>query len=298
MNIIPSGIKTLVTRNAAKGLQRVSRYSPELLVAGGIVGVVTGAILTGRAAVRTAPVSRWLKKEVETVREREDITQGEKNKDIAQLYVRTGLEITKEYVPAATFIVVGIACFLSAHGIMKKRNVALLAAYKTLEESYNSYREKVIEQLGEDKDLEYRFDVEEVDGKDENGKKTKLKRLVKGNKYSPYARFFDMDTSTLWSPAPEYNLMFLRSHEKFANDKLQRDGFLFLNDVYEALGLEKSPEGQLVGWLAEHRGIGDGYVSFGIFDDEDTFRVSALMDGSSDCILLDFNVDGVIWDQI
>jgi hypothetical protein len=57
---------------------------------------------------------------------------------------------------------------------------------------------------------------------------------------------------------------------------------LFLNDVYDMLGFKRTSNGQLVGWLK-----GDGnFVDF------------SMAQVSLEATLLDFNVDGVIYEQI
>lgn len=46
-----------------------------------------------------------------------------------------------------------------------------------------------------------------------------------------------------------YDKEFLATEEKFLNDKLKFEGFLFLNDVLEAIGFKKIKKGQLDGWM-------------------------------------------------
>ena len=110
-----------------------------------------------------------------------------------------------------------------------------------------------------------------------------------------YARLFD-DSCQGWSKDPEYNLTFLRTQERWANDVLRTKGYLFLNDVYDMLGIKRTKIGQIVGWIYDEKNpIGDNYIDFGI-DIEDNTEI-ADMDGNR-FILLDFNVDGNILDRI
>ena len=104
---------------------------------------------------------------------------------------------------------------------------------------------------------------------------------------SQYARFFD-DRCPGWSENPEYNIMFLKQQQNYLNAKLRNQGYLFLNDVYNQLGIPITAAGQCVGWLYdEDNPVGDNFVDFGT----NIFR------GGRD-ILLDFNVDGMIIDKI
>lgn len=111
---------------------------------------------------------------------------------------------------------------------------------------------------------------------------------------SEYARLFD-DSCQGWSKDPECNLAFLRTQERWANDVLRTKGYLFLNDVYDMLGIKRTKIGQLVGWIYNKDIQICNHVDFGI-DEEDNTEISD-MDGNR-CILLDFNVSGNILDRI
>lgn len=112
--------------------------------------------------------------------------------------------------------------------------------------------------------------------------------------YSPYAVFFD-ETSAAWTKNPEFNKLFLLRQQDFANEKLRHRGYLFLNEVYDMLGLPRTRAGQLVGWTHDEKNpCGDNYVDFGIFG----VRNSNFINGFEKSVLLDFNVDGNILDRL
>ena len=84
--------------------------------------------------------------------------------------------------------------------------------------------------------------------------------------------------------------------QNFLNEKLQTQGYLFLNDVYEMLGFDKVNYGQVVGWIFDQdHPIGDNYVDFGIWDIHDQQK-RRFVNGHERSIILDFNVDGPILD--
>ena len=84
--------------------------------------------------------------------------------------------------------------------------------------------------------------------------------------------------------------------ETFANDLLKARGRLFLNEVYRMLGIDETKAGQVVGWVYNpDNPTGDNFVDFGIYNMQRE-RVRAFVNGYEPNILLDFNVDGVIWD--
>lgn len=99
--------------------------------------------------------------------------------------------------------------------------------------------------------------------------------------YSKYAKIFD-ESNINWSKDQEVNLMFIKQCQKCADDLLKKKGTVFLNEVYEMLGLPRSQEGCVVGWHYDEKNpIGDNYIDF------DLSNVSVL-----NVIALDFNVDG------
>ena len=187
---------------------------------------------------------------------------------------------------------------------MQKRNAALSAAYLTVDKSFKEYKQRVIDRVGEEveKEIRYGIKAEEVAETvvDEDGNETTVTETVKmmnPNLYSDYARFFD-ESSPYWQKDPEYNLVFLKAQQQYANDLLKARGRLFLNEVYEMLGIEKSKAGQIVGWVYDPvNPIGDNFVDFGIYDMSKE-RVRAFVNGYEPNILLDFNVDGNVWDAM
>lgn len=120
--------------------------------------------------------------------------------------------------------------------------------------------------------------------------------VVDREKYdvSPYARWFD-DKSIAWSKDPENNKFFLLRQQDYANEKLKMRGYLFLNDIYDMLGIPRSKAGQVVGWIYDPTdATRDSYVDFGIFN----IRNRDFVNEYEGCLLLDFNVDGPILDRI
>ncbi|MCA1800666.1 MAG: DUF6353 family protein, partial [Actinobacteria bacterium] len=111
---------------------------------------------------------------------------------------------------------------------------------------------------------------------------------------SIYARYFD-EGSTVWSRERDYNRLRIRAIQNYANDMLKARGHLFLNEVYDELGLPRSRAGAVVGWVMSKSG--DNFVDFGIYNQENE-RARAFVNGQEQSILLDFNVDGVIYDLL
>lgn len=302
---------------------KMKKHSPEILMAAGVVGVVVSAVMACKATLKVEMVMEDTKEKMDKIHEAEatgftdageDYDKEDAKKDTVILYTQTCLKLAKIYAPAVTIGALSIASILASNNILRKRNVALAAAYATVDKSFKEYRNRVIEKFGQEVDRELKYNIKaekitatEVD--EETGKEKKVKKntfVVKPSDISGYARFFekytvDEDGNSIlnpnWSPINEYNILFLRAREKYANDLLISKKRLFLNEVYEMLGLPRTKAGQVVGWVYdESNPVGDNFVDFGLY--ADNLSYSDYANGFDPAILLDFNVDGNIWEMM
>lgn len=307
-------IMNKVSRTFNTATFTLKKHSPEILVIGGVIGVVASAVMACRATTKVSGIIEQNKKDIENVRKAvEDgeiltseglveYTEEDGKKDITIYRAKTGVALAKLYAPAVALGGLSIVGILTSNNILRKRNIALAAAYAAVDKSFKEYSDRVVDRFGEivDRELKYNIKpakVEEVVVDEETGKEKKVKKTVDvsdGNLASPYARIFDVGNK-YWEKDAEYNFMFLRSEQNFANDKLRADGHLFLNDVLVRLGFDKVPEGQIVGWIYDPEGDnGDNYVDFGIYDMRKE-STRDFIEGLERSIILDFNVDGDIW---
>ena len=295
-----ASLKPLATRGLGRTGLVLQKYSPEILTTVGIVGVVAAGVMASRATLKLKPILDVKNDRLEIAKSRRDDDQPENdytvenyNRDVAHTYIKTGLDIIKLYGPAVSLGIAGIVSIVSAHGILKRRNVALVAAVKAVESSFAEYRKKVAETIGDDAELDIHLNRHEEEFMDEETGKVGV-RVVEHEGHSPYAKFFD-PMSACWQKDANYNLMFLKTVQEQFNQQLQCTGHVFLNEVYKALDIPETPEGQAVGWVLGHGG--DEHVDFGIYNVYDEQK-RMFVNGHERSILLDFNVDGVIWDKI
>lgn len=295
MNLVPAAL----TRATSTLVLKTKANSPTILFGVGVVGVVATAVMASKATLKLEEVTEKHKESLETattLREkgRDDYTEEDYSKDLVYIYARSANDVFRLYGPTLVVGAISIACLAGSHHILTKRNAALTIAYKTIDEAFKQYRARVLEDQGPEKDREYRFGVSDtprIEAK--KGKKTKEVEPVGLGGLSGYARFFDESCSS-WSKTPEYNQVFLQAQQNYFNDRLRYKGHVFLNEVYDALGMERSPAGAVVGWIWE--GDGDNYIDFGIWDHKE--RAEAFRNGYERSVLLDFNVDGVIYKHI
>lgn len=284
---------------ASKTVMKLKKHSPEILVMAGIAGTVVSAVLACKATTKVAEILDETKGTMETgAINGQEYTTEDGKKDTVVVYAQTGMKLAKLYAPAIILGTLSITSILASNNILRKRNVALGAAYAAIDKSFKEYRGRVIERFGEQVDTELKYGIkakkfEEIEVDPETGKEKKVKKTVMvadPNLQSDYAVYFD-SKSRNYETNPDYNRMFLKAQQAFANDKLQTRGHLFLNEVLDDLDLPRTPAGQIVGWTKDGP---DGYVNFRIVEVERETE-----DGRHEpALLLDFNVEGNIWEKM
>ncbi len=306
----PTKIFNNMKSNLRKRTFKLRKSSPQIAIAVGITGMVVGTVMACRATTKVPELIDEKYDEIDKIEngdgeEYKDLDENQKNWEIVKVKTMACVKIAWAFTPAVAIDIVSILAITKGAMIFKNRQAALCAAYATLDSGYKSYRQRVAETYGEDVDREMQYGIKKVGVKEkvtgEDGKTKTVKKTIdvldNPNQYSMYARFFD-EASPYWDKVPQYNQMFLQIKQNEFNVKLQAEGFVFLNDVYEALGLPKSRAGQIVGWLYdEDNPLGDNYIDFGMYDVNKP-GARDFINGYERSILLDFNVDGPIIDYI
>ena len=295
------------TRTFNRAGLKLKKHSPEIMVTAGVIGVVASAVMACKATTKASSIVDEMKEEMDKIREAVDMVDEETyskedlKRDTSIVYLQTGVKFAKLYGASIALGTLSITSILVGHNILRKRNLALAAAYTAIDTSFKAYRGRVVERFGKelDKELRYNIKAKEVE-ETVIDKKTGEEKVVKKtidvadpNEYSDYARFFD-DGCNGWSKDPEFNLMFLKQQQSYANDLLKSRGHLFLNEVYDLLGIQRTKAGNIVGWIYDEKNpVGDNFVDFGIYDINRP-KNRDFVNGYERTIILDFNVDGDI----
>ncbi|QGJ89669.1 membrane protein [Gordonia Phage Odesza] len=269
-------------------LVQVQKSSPNTLFAAGIVGVVGTVVLSSKATLKAVEVNKETKNMLEQINglEHDDYSDKDRVRDKAVLYSQTAVTYMKLYAPTLVVGTLSIACLTQSHRVLTQRNMALGAAYAGVEKALNGYRERVIAEVGPEREAKIWQPVEKVDVIDAEGKKSKIEVATEEGG-SPYKVLFD-ESNVNWNKAHEYNQLFLNAQQNYANDLLRAKGHVFLNDVHDMLGLPRTKAGQIVGWVMD--GEGDNYIDFGFF--RNIHEGMRFVAGDERSIWLDFNVDG------
>jgi hypothetical protein len=295
----------------------LKKYSPEILTGVGITGTIASAILACKATLKCEALLDEHSEKIEKIEQCVELaeegkmtyTKEDERKDRVVTKVQTATNFVKLYGPSVTLMGASVGCILGAHHIMSKRNVALMAAYKLVEETFSKYRGRVVQELGESRDAHFRYGTDTVEDietvVDEEGKKKKVKHereeVGPNMNLTGFSRVFEEDKpdqyggwtgSTQWSKNHEANLTFLSFKQQYFNDMLVSRGFVTVNDVLDELGFPRTEAGMIAGW--RYKGTrGDGYISFQPKGIDGNWAYGKDGDG----IILDFNIDGCIFDS-
>lgn len=293
-------ISPSTTRQIGRTILILKKNSPHLFFAGGLLGSVASTFLACRATLKLEPMVDDIKTEIKNVKDRKenpslaangrDYSERDYVQDIMYVYGKSTKRLIKLYGPSVILGVASAGVLTGSHVQLTRRNSALTATAAALSKAYDDYRERVRDEVGNDKELALHRSLTEqqvtVDGK---------KELVQvtgdPSKWSPYARIFD-EISPNWQKDAELNRIFVQCQQNYANHLLQARGHVFLNEIYDSLGLERSRAGAVVGWVLN--GDGDSYIDFGLFEPGD----SRFINNIERSVVLDFNVDGIIYDKI
>ena len=285
------------TRFASRTLLHGKKSSPTILLGAGIVGFVSTIVLASRATMKVEPIVNDTIEYLDIIevgKRNGHLTRTQYHQQRATVILNQGAKVLHVYSPAIVVGFATIGCFVGSNVVLQRRNAALASAYAALDDSFQRYRSRVQKKYGIDEERS-------LYASDENGRalespeqQTDFSIPSNSQKLSPYARWFD-EMSSNWRRNADYNLLFLRSQQNYANHMLKSRGHVFLNEVYDMLDMPRSRAGAIVGWTLDPK-RGDCYIDFGIY--EPTEEKISFVNGHEKSILLDFNVDGIIYDRI
>ena len=297
----------------------IKKHSPEILVAAGIGTGIIAAIVACKQTIKANDIVAEARKSLQNIEDVKELaanneveyTEENEQEDRKTIGMQVAVGMVKTYALPVGLGILSITCILAGHHILKKRNVALAAAYSALSIDFMNYRKRVVDKYGKDVDFMLKNGLEKqivanqvVDPETGEVKETKEEVLTyEGDKLSQYARVFDEVGSTQWTPSADHNRAFLLMEQNYFNERIRTRGYIFLNEVYERLGFRPTKAGSVVGWVyqnADYEGI-----DFGIFTAH-TQKAAEFLEGTEPSIILDFNVqgdilslvtEGGVWDQ-
>ena len=201
-----------MTRAFGKAGLTCKKYAPEALIIAGVVGVVTSAIMACKATTKVNDIIEETKenthdlhlvataaglkeakdefsnediRKIDILSEKEDVknyTAQDLKKDTTIIYAQTAVKFIKLYGPSVVLGALSITSILASNNILRKRNVALAAAYATVDKGFKEYRSRVVERFGKDIDRELKYNIKakeiEETTKNAKGKEKTVKKSI------------------------------------------------------------------------------------------------------------------------
>lgn len=290
----------------------LKKHEPEILVVAGAIGTIGSTVLACRATLKVNEVLKEHKETINTIHEtaedeefKEKYTAEDEKKDVRLTYLQTGIKIAKAYAPAVILGTLSLGAMFASNNMLRKRNVALAAAYTAIDKSFKEYRGRVVDKYGEEVDNELRYGTKsekikttEIDP--ETGEEKTVKKEVKvadPNLESDFAMYFNRNTSEYYDDCYDYNLSMLRAKESYFTTILQTRGHVTLNEVLNSIGVESTQAGMVVGWYYDKKKSNDGDAGDAYVD----LRIKEVYldngDGTYEkTIVIDPNVQGSIFE--
>ncbi len=275
---------TFITRAVGAVNLAVKAHAPTLMVTGGVVSMGAAVVTASRKTLDLEEILAPAVAALETVEEATGKTGyvgGEFTPEKARgarykIYTKAGFELCKHYAVPGVLFIGGAGLVFGGHHIMVKRNAAMAVAFTTLQRALEKYRHSAREAMGPEFDrgmMEGYTNKEVID--DKSGAVETISTMDwESDFHDPYNRVFEQGESTLWQPDLGINKDFLDVQRSYAQQLLNRRGYLYLSEVYNSLGFDESPISRLVGW-----------------------RVKQLPDGTKNIPVVDFGLDRPIQDD-
>lgn len=251
--------------NAAKGCAKtgaviVKAHAPEILIVGGIAGF-GGTIYSAVMATNKAHDILDEKEEELAI-----LNDAEANHIYVEPAARerinrsTRWKLIKAYVPVGTMAACSIVMILGGYKIINGRYVGMVSAYKVLEGQFGRYRGNVIDEYGEEVDWRMLNNIkqetlEAARKEREDNKEIEADNKHKLTKTKPKTQYQDINSQIFDSHSERWKdywnaemmLDYLEIKENQLTDKLRINKVLFDNEIYDALGMPRTAEGQLLG---------------------------------------------------
>lgn len=280
------------------------KFAPQILLGAGVVGIVATTVLASKATLNLEEVLDKHRENIDLVNKgaeahpSTEYSSTHHKKDLTLVHLHTFKELGKLYALPVGLGILSISLIIGSHGVMYKRNVAAVAAYKTVESQFNRYRDRVRQEFGLDKDEEFARSYKSEGVRDEEGNES-VNIIIDGTTLNETLFFFD-PSNVNWKNSPEYNLSYVMAQQTFANQLLNSRGHVMLNDVLDGLGIQRCKEGNVLGWVLD-RGHAEGskFIDFGIIDCQSPeSRIFGTHGEEGPAIMLDIRTDGIVWDKI
>lgn len=311
LNTLFKAAQKSLCRMAGKAVYIAKEYKPEILITIGITSVVGGTIVACcETATKMKPVMDEFGEQLNRVKDdkqrSDEIAETNPDmvypikqyrKDITMVYRNLFLQSLKVYALAIILSSFGIACICRSNAIMRKRNIALGAAYTALDQAFKKYREEVKARYGEAVDEEIRLgihrDGDKLTMNDEQI--TKIKEDPKSLHDACQILLGPDDIGHgVYQSNPTYTLQNVECIRRALDDELERWGYITVNDIRKKFGYSPIPELEEYGCVFDKSGlVTSSHVDFGLYTINKQKTID-FINGEEDFLLIDIGIHGHI----
>lgn len=264
-----------VTRAVGAAKLALKAKAPTIMIVSGVVSMGAGTVIACKQTLKVEEVMEKHVPDLEKIEEGSRLKLDSYGPPVAQgdrlkVYTRIAIDGTKLYAVPIALWVGGAGLVFGGHKIMLKRNSTLAIGLSTLKAAFDRYRGNVRDEFGNEADqaMLTGYNTREIIDPETGAVTTVNVRDWDDTGVDPYNRVFEQGASASWQNDLGVNKMFIAQQQRFAQQLLGQRGYLYLSDVYQALGFAESDISRVVGW-----------------------KVKRLPDGSKDIPFVDFGLD-------
>jgi len=249
--------------------------------AAGTLMVIGGTVMVIRKAEEAVDVKCEMERQIHNINLKDEADDWDDNGQRTQACLRMARTTIggylKAYGPGLAVETGGLVLMGISHATDRKEIATVSAALASTALEFANYRQRVKEELGEEKDEEFLMGKPVVEEKD--GKVT-----ITPEKAPSHSYLFSQDTNSNCSGESMMDIDFLENHERWLNIRLQKEGILWENDIARDIGFKANPDADGWGITALDDDGNTNYISFGL--NKNTERARAYRNGKTDSFLI------------
>lgn len=205
--------------------KKLNRHAPTILTIVGSLGIAATAYFAHQAGVKSA---------------RDIDAEKVMNEDYQNFPMSADQKVRlvwPNYLIPTSIGVATVVCFITANTMSVKRQTAILGAYTFAMNAYSTYREKMVENLGEETERVMSEDI---------AQERAAKLDVPNNKVLGDEEYWieDAFSGQIFASTPDT----IRRALDAVNEKCIEDGYASLNYFYDFVGARSTDLGTLFGW--------------------------------------------------
>lgn len=289
-------IKTLMFKAGLK----LKEMSPDIAFYGGCALIIGGAVLACKQTLKLEEIIDDTNKEHEEI----DKYVYAQKKDLKRAHVKANLKlagkVAKNYAFPVGVAALGFTAVGYSHVRLTHDKKELIGKVAFIENAYNRYRNRVKDEVGEEKENDIYRGLKNVEVTETDSEGKTVKKNFKQQAYDPNDRtaicFCEELCPSVFKGDPILDRNTLINIVRFAQGQYDQYGYLHMKDIYDLFGYY--PEvGEYQCRIANEdgyvKGRGSDYIDIGL-NDKSNIDMQRFLNGETDAVWIHFNDCGPI----